>query len=121
MPVTLKKLARTGSWRELAPLAGSVGGYFGAIAAEFHAAPAAGGVFGGVMEMQDTGFALTQAMRIEVGEKVGGGIGDRGEQIRRLAGLETRLLSQGTVDGNQLRWQRILSEKAIQIREHTGG
>lgn len=76
---SVKELARSGSWRELAALAGSVGGDFGAVAAEFHAAPAAGSVFGGVMEMQDTGFALTQAMPIESGEQIGGGISDRGK------------------------------------------
>ena len=102
-------------------LTSGVGGDFGAVAAEFHAAPAAGGVFGGVMEMQDTGFALTQALRIERGEKIGGGIGDRREQIRRFAGFETELLFQGAVDGNQLRWQRTLSQQAIKIREHFGG
>lgn len=32
-----------------------------------------------------------------------------------------RPLFHGVIDGKQLRWQRILSEQAIQIREHFGG
>jgi len=53
----------------------------GAVAAQLHAAPAAGGVFCAVVKMQDAAFARAQATRIETGEHLGGRMQQRREKI----------------------------------------
>jgi hypothetical protein len=46
-------------------MAGRIFGYFSAVATELHAAPAAGGVLGCVMKVQNATLALTQALWVD--------------------------------------------------------
>src|SRR5713101_7266368 len=110
---------RLGCSRRLEAVASHVFRGLGAIAAEFHAAPAAGGVFGGVVKVQDAAFALAQAARVEAGEQIGGGVQERREKIRWFPRVEAVLLFQNSLGENQLRGQGMLREQAIECAEHS--
>ncbi len=58
------------------------------IAAEAHAAPAAGTLLADIQKVHRTAFALADAARGQAGQQQGGVFGKRAEQIGRQARLE---------------------------------
>src|SRR6267154_3901855 len=88
-------------------VASCIFGNFGAVAAELHAAPAAGSVFRGVVKMQEAAFALAQATRIETGEHLRGRMQQRREKILGFPRLKTVLPPQSSLEKNEPRGQRV--------------
>ena len=81
-------------------------GDFGAVAAELHAAPAAGGVFCGVVKMQDAAFALAHGTRIETGERRPHAAAARKDP--RVSAVESGAPLQSSLENGEPHGQRVL-------------
>lgn len=63
---------------------------FELVAADIHAAPAAGAFPAGVEEMKNARFALAEAGRLVGGEEIGCGFGDGKPEVRGCTRVENR-------------------------------
>jgi len=98
-------------------LAGVIGGDFEPVAAELHAAPAAGSFFAGVEEVEDAGVALTDASGIGVGEEGGGSVDDGGEEVVGLTWLEGVDEFEGFSGLGQTGGQRVRRQQVVEAGE----